>query len=920
MSRSLRLVLCALTIAVVLTPLVAVLASGGTISGKVADLKGAAIVGASVTATDSITNQRFTTTTDSVGRYKIENLAPASYVVVVSAPGFAEMVKEEQRVEEGKTLALDFRLEPAVIESSVIVNVKGPKPNSDPVYQALRLQARNDQDFAGDYATVNHLVLNRDAAKFTLKSGEVYFLPPVEGRVTGAVFIGDGELNLTPPVDHEKRSLQIFTGEPSITEQFSSLVLRFTDQTADEIKKSPNAKMGTGGTQASSARGKYRDNQELLRKRLRDNVDIRTLLDLYAPNLPGYFSAFIDGRRFSKLVFLFDPLGIPQVSPEEVALFSYGETDGGFWTAFHRSEEYQKGTASSSEDRRVIDMTHHQIDASIKGTRIFAKDTITFKALVPGARVLSLNLYRTLRVSQVEDEQGNNLHFIQENKNEDADFGVVLNKPMEQGKSYKITVHYDGVDVLRDSGGGNFILIARTSWYPNNAGTQFGDRAIFDMTFRYPKGVTFVGTGAKAAPDETQGDQAISRWTSGTTELAVAGFNYGRFKKKELADKVTGYTIEFFANEHVPDELRAVQLASEGTSSFEGGSETTSTLGSISTTKIADAAIADTQNATRIFTSFFGKLAYTRIAMSQQPAGNFGQAWPTLVFMPYLAYIDTTQRVQLLGIRGGNSKFWNYVGPHEVAHQWWGHMVGWDSYRDQWMSEGFSQFSASLWIQATKGNNVFLQFWEDERAQIISASPQTRDRKPYTVGPVTQGYRLNSAKTGAVFQTLAYPKGGYILHMLRMMMYDRQSGDARFQAMMKDFLQTHFNQDISTEDLKRAVEKHMTPEMDIDKNKRMDWFFDEWVYGTEIPEYRFEYQISPDGTLNGKVTQSGVSDKFVMLVPVYLDFGKGWSKLGTVVLAGNSSVDLTGIKLPSKPKRATISAFNDVLATSVQVN
>jgi hypothetical protein len=110
----------------------------------------------------------------------------------------------------------------------------------------------------------------------------------------------------------------------------------------------------------------------------------------------------------------------------------------------------------------------------------------------------------------------------------------------------------------------------------------------------------------------------------------------------------------------------------------------------------------------------------------------------------------------------------------------------------------------------------------------------------------------------------------------------------------------------------------MTKEMDIDKNGRMSWFFDEWVYGTDVPAYKFEYKIGADGSLSGRVTQSGVSDKFVMLVPVYLDFGKGWTKLGTVVLAGNSSIDITDIKLPAKPKRAGISVLNDVLVTSIE--
>ena len=69
----------------------------------------------------------------------------------------------------------------------------------------------------------------------------------------------------------------------------------------------------------------------------------------------------------------------------------------------------------------------------------------------------------------------------------------------------------------------------------------------------------------------------------------------------------------------------------------------------------------------------------------------------------------------------------------------------------------------------------------------------------------------------------------------------------------------------------------MTPEMNLDNNGKMDWFFNQWVYGTQVPAYKFEYNVSSDGMLNGKITQSGVSDDFAMLVPIYVDMGKGWA-------------------------------------------
>ena len=187
--------------------------------------------------------------------------------------------------------------------------------------------------------------------------------------------------------------------------------------------------------------------------------------------------------------------------------------------------------------------------------------------------------------------------------------------------------------------------------------------------------------------------------------------------------------------------------------------------------------------------------------------------------------------------------------------------------------------------------------------------------------------RLVTGKTGGAARFLIYPKGAYALHMLRMLMYDSRDKtgdpDARFKAMMQDFVKTYFNQDASTEDFKRIVEKHMTPEMDLDGNRRMDWFFNQWVYGTEVPAYKFEYSLSSsDGKtiLSGRITQSGVSDHFRMRVPVWVDFGKGWVRLGAATLVGDSSLDLPQIPLAQQPKKVAIAALNDVLATDIQTN
>ncbi|MDT7540789.1 MAG: hypothetical protein QOE33_693 [Acidobacteriota bacterium] len=902
---------CAL--ALVAACALAVSAAGGDIAGTITDQAGARVVGAEVTATEVATQKSATATTDAQGHYKISGLSAGTYTVAATAQGFVETRIEGVKVEDGKTTNANVQMRlPAIEGGAVTITApKNGKPGiGDATYQQLRNQAASSTEFP-NVATVNNLVLKRDAATFTLRSGEIYFLAPVEDRTVGAVFIGEGEFALTPPVDYEKRSLAIFTGGPSITEQFTKLTLRFTDKTFEEVKASPNIRMGTSGADAERAKAIYHDNQVLLRRELRTNMELRTLVDMHTPQRPGFFIAFIGGKRFDKLIFQIDPMGIPEVSPEELMLRSYGETDRGIWAAFHLSDEYRTGKASSNEDHRIFDITRHEIDGAITGTKLTANDTITLRALIPNSRVLPFNFFSSLRVLRVRDEQGRDLPFVQEEKDRDADFGVIYPDALEAGKSYKLTVEYAGEDALVDAGGGNYFLVPRLSWYPNNYGTQFGDRARFDITMRFPKAKTFIGTGAPVAPDTREGDVTVAKWSSGDYDLAVAGFNYGVFKRKQVVDPETGYQIEFYANEDLPN--------------FMQGAEENA---SMDTTHMADSAIADAENSTRIYNAYFGKLPYTRIAMTQQPAPNFGQAWPTLVYMPFTAFMDATQRYMASMRNGGESggdirsatnDFFHYVGPHEVSHQWWGHTVGWKSYRDQWMSEGFAQFSASLFAQVTRGNDKFKEFWDDQRERIITARPQTRDRKPYTVGAVTQGYRLNNAKTGAIFQFLAYPKGAFILHMLREMMFEpRGGGDKRFMAMMQDFIKSHFNQDISTEDFKQIVDKHMTKEMDIEGNGRMDWFFNEWVYGMEIPRYRLEYHVEGN-TFSARVTQSGVSDNFSMRVPLYLDFGngKGWFRLGSANITGNNTVEIPNIKLPDAPKKAALAAYDDVLALEI---
>jgi aminopeptidase N len=178
------------------------------------------------------------------------------------------------------------------------------------------------------------------------------------------------------------------------------------------------------------------------------------------------------------------------------------------------------------------------------------------------------------------------------------------------------------------------------------------------------------------------------------------------------------------------------------------------------------------------------------------------------------------------------------------------------------------------------------------------------------------GTRLISPRSESAYQQVTYAKGAYVLEMLRSIMYSPDDHDKAFIAMMKDFVDSHRERSASTESFKAIAEKHITKGIDLAGNGKLDWFFDEWVYGTQVPKYHFEYQLMPaeEGKvkLHMTLTQSEVDDHFVMLVPVFVDFGKGLVRIGQIGIAGNSTRS-SDVLLPANPKKVVLNAYKEIL-------
>ena len=877
-----------------------------TLSGTVVDPSGALIPGAHIEITGGELTQPVTLTSDATGKFSSPDLKPGTYSVRVTRDGFEPLVKA---VELQGSMNVELKL--AIAQQRAEVTVAGKSlayANSDPVYKKLRGIG------LGETFQFENVTIPLDTATLQFQKGTITFLTPVNGIVTGAIFIGEGHFNLKPVTVLNAQELKRRAGSMEADEDFTEVVLRFTGEERKKFltgigeRVEPPAEAATAFEHWKEKVRKRRElplgfTEALLHGDSMDNVDADLLAAIYNPAHPPFLNAYMRGKKHKDLRFFVRIRvgAVPQLdSPEEVALINYDPEgmDDGVWYLDHLKSEYQNRTASSQEDRRLFATHSYKIETVIsKNDHLFSTAVISFQPLIAGERVLKFSLLPNLRVTRVADDQGQDIYFIQESRKDDGSFYAILPKAPDSGKDYSITVQYEGDKVLEQAGDGSFYVRARSSWYPNLNG--FGEHVMYDLTYKVPQRYKVISVGTLQGESIEQ-NYAVSHWVTAKA-VAVAGFNYGEYKRVDLPDEVTGYKISGYYLTELPSNLRNYGA-----------------LQSMAPHAMTKYALEQTRAQLQLCTFYFGKSPYNEIYITEQPDFNFGQSWPNLVYLPISAYTDSTQRWMLFGnIDNKFSGFVQEVTPHEVAHQWWGHAVGWASYHDQWLSEGFAEFSAGLFMQQAMAGDWrkdYIDFWNRLQKRILEKN--NFGLAPNDAGPLWLGLRLISPRTERAYQNVTYPKGAYVLQMLRSIMYSAQDQDKPFIAMMHDFVESHRDKPASTESFKAVAEKHMSKIMDLAGNGKLDWFFSEWVYGTQVPRYHFEYQVLPSEggkfKLHMTITQSEVDEHFMMLVPVFADFGKGMTRIGQLGIAGNSTRS-ADVVLPTAPKKVALNAYKDIL-------
>jgi hypothetical protein len=760
----------------------------------------------------------------------------------------------------------------------------------------------------------NHIQLRRGDAVLSFEDGAFAFFSPLDGQITGVVFSGRGHILAIPRDPVEKQQMGRFLGAPVLDQEFINGYLRFTDDTAGELLRQFHAANLT--PQTDTAAGAQWDAAVT---HLNPSYTLRILFDRLSPNPKPCFYAGLEGTVTGPFDVVLDAQ-----RDEQFFLGQVRKTGGAFsydvWTS-HR-------VPGALAPPPAFHALHYSIETTISSSNSLDATTIVrLRAETGTERVLAFQLSRALTIDSVTGEQGESLPFFQnegmspqERSTRGNDYlDVVLTQAPPRHQELTLHFHYRG-NVIQDAGNGVLFVGARESWYPH-----FGDSAEFsdyDLLLRWPRKLRLIATGAKVEEHE-EGEFRVGHWKT-EKPMSVAGFNLGEYASASVASE--SHSIDIYANRQLEEDLRkrlSVQLVDPLalTSRRFGSSPAGHAVAPPPDPSPADALKQlgkEIDSSIRFYETFSGPFPFRNLSVSQIP-GTFGQGWPGLLYVSTYSFLSSEAQQRAGLSTTGQEHFTELVPYHEVAHQWWGNVVAWSSYRDQWIDEAIANYLAVLFADTKKNPDHTLHVWLARyRQQLVEKLPGSAEAAG-DIGALTLGTRLNSSKSPDAYEEIIYGKGTWIIQMLREML--RQPGarnpDERFVALLQTLVTKYAYRALTTDDLQHEVEAVMTPAMDLEGGRSMEWFFEEWVRGTGIPHYRVEFtahHTEKGYQIRGKLFQSGVPRSFIASVPLYSGGAGRGALLATVV--ADAPETAFHFVVPVPPHKIVIDPRMTLLCTS----
>jgi hypothetical protein len=771
---------------------------------------------------------------------------------------------------------------------SALAGQSQPPLDAAPLYQQLQNASALEKS-----VHLENVVLQRDRVAITFTNGIVYLSPLVAGKVRSAVFIGLGKFHATPPlVTSEQDNVRRLLKADDVSSDFRTAVLRFTDDTASELLKSGFLQ---GGAVSDQAGHLATDLEPRLLKETGMNISARQLESILNRETPEIFLIQLDGGKLGRFTYLFDPQTRIPVScfginaGEKGLIFAYDETmlSNDVWMAFHSAADYASGVAPYSDSYNLVDTEKYTMTLDLLEPQkvLGLTATLDLVSRVENLRLISfavgegLSIYdderrkKQLHILAAHLSDGAALPFFQEPW--EAGFSIVLPKAVATGETLSLTLELKG-DFMMESSimEGTYFPRNTVTWYPRHGSLP---RSRFDVSMIHRKKdrVVTIGELVKEGPASGTKDSVLTEFrmeqSAGFSSFAVGPYEIHKDIAKE--DNGKQLPIEFYS---MPGHRAVIK---------------------------EDFILAEMNNSIRFFSKMFGEYPYPLFRGVYHPF-NFGQGFPTTIMIPNAD----------AGGFGADYHTFSFIA-HETSHQWWGDMVLWRSYRDQWLSEGFAQYSGMLYVQLRDKTHSEKELIEHSRKQLTKP-PRTLtgigNGRLVDVGPLVMGYRLESRETRGAYSALIYEKGALVLRMMHFLFTNPQTGDGQpFFDLMSDFVKRYKDSTASTEQFFAIANERVksTPLAQKYGYNDLNWFVQQWVTQTYLPSYELEYYIETDSgsvILKGELSQTGLpeSENWFMPLPLVLHFRGG--KIARATVAAHGPHTPLNIKLPESPEKVEL--------------
>jgi hypothetical protein len=756
---------------------------------------------------------------------------------------------------------------------------------------------------------VRGATLERAALHISLDDGTIAFTEDAGGHITGAFFKGEGEVLLFPPDTTERASLALFTGAAILEEKFSTAYFRFNDDVFGGLQT---------GLRPTDDASSFAAEWNIAARNLAQGDALR-LLFTFSRDLPPaekpaandhFLHAYLQGNKLGAFDVRYDSL-----QSEQIAAGQHKTVDGedfyNVWVSFPLAA--RPGAAITDRDADgdptpEVAISQFKIQAAIHlPTELDADAVLSITASKDKdktndtGRMLLFELSRLLQVKQVMAD-GRPVEFIHNQAIEgsqlarrgDDVLAVLLAAPLQAGQNVELSFDYSG-SVLSEAGNGLLYVGEHGTWYPSLGFAM----ASFNLQFRYPAGWTLVATGRRT-DTKTSGTEQSSTWVT-LRPVPVAGFNLGKFSQTtthaggvDVVTYATGSVEKGFAGSTTV-ETKIPDIFKLPSSTVPLGAVTPQDPSPAENAQMVGAISA---KAVDFYQQRFGPFPYNQLALTQFP-GAISQGWPGLIFLSSFEFLSPEQ-LERVEPDPSQRLIEQQIIAHETAHQWWGDLVTWRGYRDQWIMEALANYSALMLLES-RNPAQFRQVLQTYRDDLLA---KNRDGVPLMdAGPVTLGLRLSSSQSPDAYGAISYGRGTWLFHMLRTMMRDaeRNSGPPRsqksedepFVRALRRLRKEYEGRAINTSQLMTVMEAELPPSLWYEGHKSLDWFYESWVNGTAVPAFGLrgvKFTDKAGSTLiTGTIVQDQAPDSLVTAIPFYASVAGKNVFLGHVFAEGKET-------------------------------